>query len=179
MSQPSLAVRTDDVANTASVNLLPCRLHRDGEIDAVRPYWKPETVDGRLAGRHPSWFLDSNTVAGEKKVAYFRGRKLYAKTVELPEEHRGFVLAKTAPSTATGTEKEADSTGEQTEPPAMRAVAQFNEVTVWGHEAVADTAMDPYVRGLEEWLAVSDQVGLLLGFNRDKTVLTVGTDTLL
>lgn len=29
---------------------------------------------------------------------------------------------------------------------------------VWGHEALADATGDPYIRSVEEWLQVADQV---------------------
>lgn len=34
----------------------------------------------------------------------------------------------------------------------------FEEVMVWGHEALPDGVADPYVRGLEEWIAFAEQV---------------------
>lgn len=40
----------------------------------------------------------------------------------------------------------------------MQVTADFNEMIVWGHEAVADASGDPYVRSIEEWLQVADQV---------------------
>ena len=40
----------------------------------------------------------------------------------------------------------------------FRTVAEFDEVVVWGHEAIADATGDPYVRSVEEWLTVADQV---------------------
>lgn len=40
----------------------------------------------------------------------------------------------------------------------MESVAQFDEVVVWGHEVAAEPSEDPYVRGVEEWLDLSDRV---------------------
>lgn len=40
----------------------------------------------------------------------------------------------------------------------VRVQAEFDQMVVWGHEATADAAADPYLRGVEEWLAVAEQV---------------------
>lgn len=45
----------------------------------------------------------------------------------------------------------------------MQVTADFDEMVVWGHEAVADAAGDPYVRSIEEWLQVSEKVSLAMG----------------
>lgn len=37
--------------------------------------------------------------------------------------------------------------------------AEFDEILVWGHEALPDETSDPYVRGVEEWIAFAEQVG--------------------
>lgn len=40
----------------------------------------------------------------------------------------------------------------------LQATAEFDEVVVWGHEDMATAGGDPYVRGMEEWIAVADKV---------------------
>lgn len=40
----------------------------------------------------------------------------------------------------------------------MHVTAEFDEMIVWGHETTADSAGDPYVRSIEEWLQVSEKV---------------------
>lgn len=40
---------------------------------------------------------------------------------------------------------------------AMDVKAEFDEMVIWGHEATADSS-DPYVRSIEEWLTVAEQV---------------------
>lgn len=40
----------------------------------------------------------------------------------------------------------------------MKVVEEFDQVMVWGHENVACTGDDAYVRNLEEWIQVSDRV---------------------
>lgn len=41
---------------------------------------------------------------------------------------------------------------------ALEMKAEFDEMMIWGHESVADAASDPYVRGVEEWIKVAEQV---------------------
>lgn len=41
----------------------------------------------------------------------------------------------------------------------LEETASFDEVVVWGHEAVPESD-DPYVRGVEEWVAFAEAVGL-------------------
>lgn len=40
----------------------------------------------------------------------------------------------------------------------MQATEEFDEMVVWSHEAVVTAAEDPYVRSVEEWLQMADQV---------------------
>jgi ribonuclease H2 subunit C len=39
----------------------------------------------------------------------------------------------------------------------MEEIGTFNEVLVWGHEAVAD-GEDIYIRSLEEWIGIAESV---------------------
>jgi hypothetical protein len=41
---------------------------------------------------------------------------------------------------------------------ALETKAEFDEIVIWGHESVADTSSDPYVRGVEEWMEVAEKV---------------------
>lgn len=41
---------------------------------------------------------------------------------------------------------------------ALQVTGEFDELVVWGHETLADASADPYVRSVEEWLQVADQV---------------------
>ena len=63
--------RDADDLQRCSANLLPCRIHHDGPVDAHHRYWKSETsVDGT-------------------KTAYFRGRKLQGLSVKVPDGYQG------------------------------------------------------------------------------------------
>lgn len=96
------------------------------------------------------------------KLAYFRGRKLQGKVVKLPEQCRGVVVERAPekdPKTATEEPVE-DVDEEQEKTESMQITAEFDEMVVWGHESIADASADPYVRSMEEWLQVADQVWL-------------------
>lgn len=47
MSQPILAIEDSEVPKAAA-NLLPCRLHHDGPVDPIQPYWKPVCQEGKF-----------------------------------------------------------------------------------------------------------------------------------
>ena len=36
--------------------------------------------------------------------------------------------------------------------------SEFDEIMLWGHEALPDDIADPYVKGMEEWIAFAEQV---------------------
>lgn len=83
--------------------------------------------------------------------------------MKLPEGYRGVVVEKAdeqpnAPKHVV-TEIDDDEVREvQPEPRSMQVKGEFDEMVVWGHEALADASSDPHVRGMEEWLQVSAQI---------------------
>jgi len=112
----------------------------------------------------PRRFRTTNVLSDGAKTVYFRGRKLHGKTVKLPDGYRG-VVAAAAPKED---EKMASSDIDvvdlveedqsRTAQAALNVQAEFDEMVVWAHEATADATADPYVRGMEEWLTLADQV---------------------
>ncbi|KAI8172472.1 hypothetical protein K4K48_013229 [Colletotrichum sp. SAR 10_66] len=144
MSQPILSIQSGDSSKSKAVaNLLPCRIHHDGPIGEVdSSFWNPtKTDDG-------------------KNVAYFRGRKLHGTTVKLPEKYRGVVMEKSdkIENRQSEVEEEVEEEEPLVEVGAMDVKAEFDEMVIWGHEASAEAASDPYVRSIEEWLTVADQI---------------------
>ena len=163
MSQPILSLTSSADRPKTTPHLLPCRVHHTGDVEPVDAFWDPRPVEGAPTstdGLSPSSSTTTST-------AYFRGRKLQGKTVKLPAGYRGVVVAaaSTAASSSSSTETEPvdeqeqqkDAPGESTE---LSVQADFDEVVIWAHEATADAAADPYVRGMEEWLGLADQVRL-------------------
>ncbi|KAI0184536.1 ribonuclease H1/H2 small subunit [Xylaria flabelliformis] len=127
----------------ATVNLLPCRIHHDGDVNPSDQFWNPT-----------------------KSEAYLRGRKLHGTAVKLPEGYHGVVVEKTDAKPETGTRPESadedveviENPEDQLEVGAMKGKAAFDELMIWGHESTSDSSMDPYVRGMEEWIAFAEEV---------------------
>ncbi|POR33585.1 Uncharacterized protein TPAR_06217 [Tolypocladium paradoxum] len=141
LSQPILTIEQDQASQQVKAvpNLLPCRIHHTGPADPVPPHWNPAQV------------AEGTTTS----VAYFRGRKLHAKTVALPDQCRG-VLVERMPQE--GGQKPSEQDEDAVETGAMQITASFDNMVVWSHEAVADSASDPYIRSIEEWLQVAEQI---------------------
>ncbi|KAL8840720.1 MAG: hypothetical protein Q9170_001238 [Blastenia crenularia] len=131
-------------------NLLPCRIHHDGPVNASERYWAPKpSEDGTFE-------------------SYFRGRKLKAREVKIPEGYRGVVVKEKA----TESDKQEDrmlserlrgregeeameDDEEEEEITIMEEVGEFGEIMVWGHESVAQ-GDDTFIRSLEEWIDFAD-----------------------
>ncbi|OWP06827.1 hypothetical protein B2J93_3823 [Marssonina coronariae] len=158
-------------------SVLPCRVDRNGRVHAATRYWNPvvsgtppaPALPARTGVPRPVPPLPHKTHADGTKTAYFRGRKLHGKTLALPPSHRGVVASATErvlpaaePAAASGKPAGAEEEGQEPEPePEVKIVeerASFDEVVVWGHEVLPDGMADPYVRGLEDWIAFAAQI---------------------
>lgn len=51
-----------------------------------------------------------------------------------------------------------DEEEEEPEVKVMEEQAGFEEIVVWGHEVLPDGTADPYVRGVEDWIAVAESI---------------------
>lgn len=112
--------------------------------------------------------------AGTKHTAYFRGRKLCGHAVHVPEGYRGVVGARqpsaqedarqrNAPEEVVDVDADVDeqvAQRQQTVTGGLAVLAEFDEIVVWGHHSAPDAATDAYMRGVDEWLALAEQVGL-------------------
>lgn len=81
----------------------------------------------------------------------------------MPKGHRGVVVDKKdapkAQAPRPGEPRVVDVDAEEEMPlGALEAVAEFDEMIVWGHESMAEASADPYVRGVDEWMKLSEQV---------------------
>jgi ribonuclease H2 subunit C len=52
-----------------------------------------------------------------------------------------------------------DDDEEQIEEKLVEELGAFEEFTVWDHEALPVATEDPYVMGVEEWIALAEVVG--------------------
>ncbi|EOO03832.1 putative dna replication licensing factor mcm6 protein [Phaeoacremonium minimum UCRPA7] len=145
MEQPILSIISKgDNSQKTTPHLLPCRIHHSGPVEPIQTYWAPQEQDGQ-------------------KTAYFRGRKLHGKTVRLPEGYRGVVMERKEPAEPNAARPEEPEVidvdaAEEPDMGSLETKAEFDELVVWGHEATADASADPYVRSVEEWLTVAEQI---------------------
>lgn len=96
--------------------------------------------------------LISSTTDDELE-AYFRGRKLHGKAVKLPENYVGAILEQS--------DETLDDQNGQDVPEligTLQVKGEFEEIVVWGHESTGDATNNPFVRGLEEWISVSEKI---------------------
>ncbi|CEL04435.1 hypothetical protein ASPCAL05565 [Aspergillus calidoustus] len=125
-------------------NILPCRIHHDGPVNSLDRYWSPVPDE-----------KDQNL-----QTAYFRGRKLRGRRVQIPEGYEGIVATHTdreLPSTTSNNSDEAEV--EEVEPAepikVLEQQATFGDFVVWAHETIP-AADDPYVKGVEEWIKFAE-----------------------
>jgi hypothetical protein len=102
-------------------------------------------------------------MADGKSTAYFRGRKLQGRTIAVPPAYRGVIVEKHAPAEKPAPQPDEPinvdaEEGDEPELGKLQPLAEFDEVVVWNHEVAVDTSEDPYVRGIEEWMGLSDKV---------------------
>ncbi|THW17119.1 ribonuclease H1 small subunit [Aureobasidium pullulans] len=147
-----LAIKKSEKSTSCVANVLPCRIQHNGPVNATTRHWTPESSSD-----------------GQTNTAYFRGRKLNGKTVNLPEGYRGAILQKTntilpptiTPSTSTSLEDEEDASSSLSSIPEtkiLQEVATFDKIVVWGHEVQPDGQEDAYVRGVSEWIGLATAV---------------------
>ncbi|PBP28080.1 RNA exonuclease 4 [Diplocarpon rosae] len=128
-------------------SVLPCRINHNVAVNTAKRYWNPVVSDGT-------------------KTAYFRGRKLHGKTLSLPPSHRGVVAATTdrilpVPDPTGASDRPSEAEEEEEPEPEVKIIeeqASFDEIVVWGHEVLPHGMADPYVRGMEDWIAFAEQV---------------------
>jgi ribonuclease H2 subunit C len=168
MTQPILSLAAANAPSVlkATPHLLPCHIHHDGSVEPVaEQFWAPTTSSST------NKTTDSTNTDTDKKTAYFRGRKLQSRTLRLPPDYRG-IVAVPPPKQTEEDEQEVDTVDLTNESPSgaksgdMRVLAEFEEVVVWNHEgdgADKEGEGDPYVRGVEEWLGIAEQVRKFYG----------------
>lgn len=151
---------------TTTPNILPCKISHSGPVNASKRHWRVEK---------PSAADKTSTY-----VAHFRGRKLLGKCVPLPTGYRGVVVEKTddilprapravlprpdvvAEGEEDGEEEDEDEDEEQEpEVKLLSQVAEFDGLTVWGHEALPEDVEDVYVKGVEEWVRFARKVRVI------------------
>ncbi|KAI9694149.1 MAG: hypothetical protein M1822_003420 [Bathelium mastoideum] len=131
-----LAIKTaPDGASKCTPNLLPCRINHNGQINAKKRYWNPET--------------DSD---GKPKV-YFRGRAILTKTNKLMPTQQAHMPALDLD------ELEPDEEEDAPEDVKIADVSRtFDNFIVWEHDSLPDPAGDPHIKGIEEWIQFAEKM---------------------
>ncbi|KAF2143912.1 uncharacterized protein K452DRAFT_215171, partial [Aplosporella prunicola CBS 121167] len=156
---------------TCTPNLLPCRVHHDGPVNAAERYWAPSssarapdaTTTTTLADTAPAAAAPTDTasiVADTAPTAYFRGRKLRGKSVAVPEGWRGVVVQRVerTQGQSDGSMRGEEDEGEgEEEAGVMEEVGRFGEVVVWEQEGMGEDE-DAYAKGLGEWVGFAEVV---------------------
>lgn len=143
-----LSINAHEKQKKVVPNVLPCAIKHNGPINTAERYWNPTSeADGT-------------------SIAYFRGRKLQGRKIALPEGYQGAVLQKTEkqvvgkPALPVPGEDDEMEEAVAVETKIMEQQNSFDEIVVWGHEAVpADD--DVYVKGMQEWARFAEAVSLL------------------
>ncbi|CZT15502.1 uncharacterized protein RCC_01358 [Ramularia collo-cygni] len=136
-------------------NILPCKITHSGPIPASSRHWNPQSSTTTTSST-------SSPNNSATQTAYFRGRKLQGRKIPLPEGYEGKVLFKTdilLPRAPQERENGEDEEDEEVPVEVKQAeqMARFEEIVVWGHEALPGDE-DVYVQGLEEWVGFAERI---------------------
>ncbi|KAL3476249.1 ribonuclease H2 non-catalytic subunit-domain-containing protein, partial [Aspergillus californicus] len=129
-------------SDNCTPNILPCRIHHDGPVSSLDRYWTP-TPDEK----------DKSL-----QTAYFRGRKLRGRRVQIPEGYEGIVATHTdreMPTTIDDTSISGEEAELEEPVKILEKQATFDDYVVWGHETIP-AADDPFVKGVEEWVKFAE-----------------------
>lgn len=100
--------------------------------------------------------------------AYFRGRKLKGKSLQVPEGYKGIVVIRDAAKENDGAEnarkqnrQDEDDDGEDgedgEETKEIHGLGSFDEVVLWGHETMV-AEDDAFSKGMGEWIEFAEVV---------------------
>ncbi|EWC45371.1 hypothetical protein DRE_00770 [Drechslerella stenobrocha 248] len=157
---------TPSTTVASKANILPCSIKYTGPASSSRHLWDPTS--------QPSPETGANNPGAETHTAYFRGRKLAGTKITIPDGYQGHVLT-TSDLPPTGTHQrevlqiddeqgEEDESGEVAENAQWASASWFSDIIVWGHEVVVDKAQDGVVKGIDEWIGMSQ---ILNGYSID------------
>ncbi|KUL89821.1 hypothetical protein ZTR_02945 [Talaromyces verruculosus] len=140
-SAPKSSNSGETLTGNCTPNILPCRIYYNGPIDASKRHWHAVKDEKE-----------------EKQTAYFRGRKLQGRLVQLPEGYQGVVASPTdrlVPSANRNGNMEDDLPEEPVK--TLESQATFDNFVVWGHE-IPPAADDTFVKGVDEWIKLAEAV---------------------
>lgn len=79
----------------------------------------------------------------------------------MPKGYRGVVVSTTdriLPKTPAAAIEDDQEPEEEADVKIMEEQSGFEDIMVWGHEALPEEGADPYVKGIEEWISFAEQV---------------------
>ncbi len=164
-----LALQPPSSQRKLTPNLLPCSIKHNGPVPIHPRYWSPTKPSG--VTKTSTSYLRGRLLRGRHVAlpAGYTGVVLQNSSATLPsakaDGNGGLTCAGAGVSMVDrlramegeGVEDEEDEDGEGPELEEVMAVklleekGRFEEVVVWGHEAVVE-ADDEFVRGVEEWV---------------------------
>ncbi|KAI9893196.1 MAG: hypothetical protein M1814_000744 [Vezdaea aestivalis] len=150
----------------SALNVLPCKIGHDGPVNATKRYWNPTKGNGKCTPSAKDEMVILLTIGRSRTdgnvTSYFRGRKLHAKPVAIPEGYRGVIASATdkiekfqVHPEVEGENTEAD---EAFEVKILEETGEFQELMVWGHDTTIDPADDVYIRGVQEWIGLAEKM---------------------
>lgn len=162
-----LSKSKDGAQKQCTPNILPCRIHHDGPVDAAPRYWAPKTAKGQfsVASRlhPPQTTIRGLYISDGKPEAYFRGRKLRGREIDVPKGYRGVVVQEAGKEKMDvqdmnmGHLDGEEGEEEQEEVTVLNEVGLFDKMVIWNHESVID-GDDAFVKGLGEWIGFAQAV---------------------
>lgn len=131
--------------------LMPCEIV-PCETTTTEQLWKPQTSE-------------STETDGSKKVtAYFRGRRLVGKEIEVPSGYTGFIsIPPQVENSRQATDLDDDLDNEDAEDtkattlPRVETRYTFDKLRILGHEEMP-TSDSPHLKAMQEWARISGAV---------------------
>jgi ribonuclease H2 subunit C len=153
MSTTKIQLNSSATEKEIAVHVLPCHIAYDGP-SKVSSYFQPrQDPDDRT-----------------QLTCALRGRKLRGLTLSLPNHYSGITLLRPSnighvflpADTATRFDRtkyeDDDEEDEAIEKSTWQSDEKFNKLTIWEHQALPDRGVDPWIKGIEEWIPMADVV---------------------
>jgi ribonuclease H2 subunit C len=148
-----LSIKPNSSQKAVTANLLPCRIHHDGQIPISERHWSACKASEQQ---------DPTKSENDLKTTYFRGRKLFGSEITLPEGYVGAVIKTTEEVVAVPTKFLEDEEEMEEEPVTLVAKQEgsFERIVVWRHDEKPNETEDQYIRGIQEWMGFAKAVSM-------------------
>ncbi|KAK5078204.1 hypothetical protein LTR64_003389 [Lithohypha guttulata] len=127
-------------SDNSIVNIVPCRINHTGTSKVTKRYWQPRSeTDGT-------------------ETAYFRGRRLRGRVINMPEKYTGLVLRTSAKTIIEPTSPAVQDEDEDDEEPELPVPIKVIEQVSNFDKMILPPADDTMVKGVEEWIAFAEAI---------------------